>query len=550
MAAPDAATVPSSLPPALPAPASTALTILPPAAVSEVEAAPPPPVPIQEHCVFRSGGRRSTSIDSDENRTRIRWETESCAVDIDIDGTVTFSADDAGVEAMAPGALFEIEERIGRDRRRIRMEADGAGGIERRWWVDGNEEAWSPQAERWLAAILPLMFRHTTINAEARVRRMLDEGGPERVFREVDAILSDHVARRYLEILMEEADLTVPEYTRVIEYAGRLDSDHGAAELILAVVGRAGLRPGFQDPMLRATEGIDSDHQRARVLGALLASELSAEQFDRILSVASRIDSDHQLAEILVEVARRSDLTRTGRASYLEAVRSIESDHQRAMVIHAFLDEGASTDGEILHLLEMTEGMESDHQRGEILQRIARERRLTGPQADAFLVSARGIDSDHQTAATAQAFIENGAFGDAELGMVLDLARTIASDHQRAMVLHALIRARALNADEIGALLAAVDGIGSDHQASVTLEMLVDDEELDARALVAVLRSARGIDSSHQRSTVLRAIAGRYTLEGEARALYESLADELSRRDREEALRAIGSGRSRPDAAA
>ena len=500
-------------------------------------------VGVQERCRYDGEGRRSTRINSDEDRTSIRWETDDCTVEVEIIGDVEFSSDDTQVTRLGRDARFEIEERLRGVRHRIRMEADRDGAIERSYWVDGRSTPWDTSADAWLASILPELFRQTTINAEARVRRMLREGGPDRVFAETDRIHSDHVKGYYLELLMAEADLTEAEYVRVVEAATEIESDHGATELILAVIAEAGMRDAFQEPILTGVDGIDSDHQKTRVLEVLLRSDLSTEQFDAVLRAAMHIDSDHNLSVVLQAVAREGTLSIAGRASYLAAVRSIDSDHNRGEVINAFLDVGTLSDQELGAVIEMTEGMESDHQRGQVLQRIAGEYSLSGAQLDAYLNSARRIESDHQIGMTADAVIGAPAFGAEHLRAVLALADEVESDHNRAMILHSLTREHDLASDEIFALLEVARGIGSDHQLAVTLEEVIHDETLTDRDVRALLSVAGQLGSSHQRSTVLIELARIHDVEGENRERFLSLTDDLSSMDRERARQALGERR-------
>lgn len=506
-----------------------------------MSASTPSSTPQERICAFRRdrGSHFSTHVDIDDDEVQIRWETDDCRVKIDIEGPVVFSADDRGIVSLAPDGLFEIEERIGRVTRRARIEGRSDGGLERRYWDDGDEIAWGPEADRWLAGLLPQVFRHSTINADARVRRMLDDGGPERVFDEVEQIRSDHVARTYLQIMMEATELDEDGYRRVIQAAAAIDSDHSSAELMMSVIDRAGLRPAFQDPLLAASERLDSDHQRSRVLRALLESPLSASQLDAVLRSASSMDSDHRLGDLLSLIARAGRLDDAGRVSFLQALGSIESDHQQARVIHAFLDSGTLTDDELATVLAMSDDIDSDHQRAEVLQRVARDYPLTGAQVTAYLQSAARIGSDHQKASTAEAIIERADFDAEQLELVLRIATDIDSDHQMARVLGRVVQRRELSQAEVSQLVSVSRRIDSDHQLSELLSLLVRERPLGDEGLVAVLEVAEGIDSSHQRAELLLRVANRYELEGRARDLYRSLADDLSRRDRERALAAI-----------
>lgn len=490
-------------------------------------------------CVFREGGRRSTSIDSDDKETRIRWETDDCRVEIDMLGDVEFSSDDRRVVGLGPDARFEIEERIGRDERRARIEGQPGGGLERRYWQDGDEVAWGPEADRWLASLLPEIFRHTTINAEARVRRMVAEGGPDRVFAELRQIESDHVTRTYLEVLMDVAELTEADYRRVIEAATNIDSDHGSAELLMAVVARAGLQPSFQDPLLAASERLESDHQRSRILQMLLDSPLSDAQLDAVLASARSIDSDHNLGELLSSIAAAGRMDDGARASFLETLRSIDSDHMQATVIHAFLDAGRLSDAELAQLLDLSEYLDSDHQRADILQRVARDYPLTGRQVSIYLRSAARMSSDHQKATTAKVIIERADFSGEQMRLVLQMADDVDSSHQQVEILGSVIRRRPLDAGEMSDLLAIAATIDSSHQLRTVISLIVEEQRLETAGLVELLGVVGRIDSGHQRVDALLEVAERYELRGEALEAYSGVAQGLNGRDRERAMAAI-----------
>lgn len=492
----------------------------------------------QELCAFSDNGSRSVSMSSDDDEMRIRWETDDCRVDVEIEGRIVFADDDRSIVSMERNAVFDAEERIGNDRTRVRLEGS-RDGIERRFWVDGDEVAWGAPADEWLATVLPELFRHTTLNAEARVRRFLAEGGPDRVFDEVAYLHSDHVVGTYLEHLMEMERLNEEGYARVIDFAAEIESDHGSGELLLAVVDAAGLQPAFQTPMLRAAEGIESDHQKTRVLQALLRSDLTSAQIDDVIASASTIESDHNLGMVLSEVAQSGRMAAASRPSFLRALETIESDHNHASVLEAFLDTGRITDAELVAVLDMTRGLDSDHARASILQRVGAEYELEGDQVTAYLQSASRLDSDHQMAATTEAIIERADFTDEHLDLVLSMASRVDSDHQRATILERVVLREELSTQQLQDVLEIARGLDSDHQLSSTLTLVLEDETLNREGIAAVLEAAARIDSGHQRSTVLLSLARLYSLDSEAADRYLELTDDLSRSERERVRSAI-----------
>lgn len=378
-------------------------------AMPESRQASGPVAPVQEICPFRLGGPQSTSIDTNDHRTRAEWSTDDCWVKVEIRGRVEFGADDRTVARIPPGGLFELEEEGPGTRRLVRMESgpDGAPAVEYR--VDGDQRSFDQEGRDWLASILPELFRHTAINAEARARRILDRGGPDGLLREIERIESDHVARTYFEHLLALADLDEGEVREVLRIAGdRLDSDHHRAELLLTVVQEKGLSPGLRDAYLDAARGIDSDHHHRRVLeGFLDRDTLTPARLARVLGMTRRIESDHHLAEVLIRVLEGHRLEGEATEAFRRAAGSIDSDHHLRRTLESALRSPAIAGARPGLIVELAREIGSDHHRAELLVQVAGRVRLQGDLRDAYLRAAEEIDSrthrDRALAALARA---------------------------------------------------------------------------------------------------------------------------------------------------
>lgn len=432
-----------------------------------LEASPPlsaaGPPQTTEVCVFRGRGPQSTRMNVDDDRATIEWSTDDCSVKVEIRGDVEFAPDDRSVTRIPPGGLLDLEEEARGQRRRIRMEPGSGGAPVIEYRLNGEVRPFDPGAREWLATLLPELFRHTTINAEARARRILGQEGAEGLLREIERIESDHVARVYFEHLLTMAELDDDELREILRIAGqRLDSDHHRAELLLTLVEREGLGPGLRDAYLDAARGIDSDHHHRRVLERLLREPgLEAATLERVLLASRDLDSDHHRAELLLGVADVGILGAGGREAFLAALEGIDSDHHHRRVLEGFLDQGALSPGELARVLEMTRGIDSDHHLAEILTRVGREHPLTGEAATAYVRSAGRIDSDHHLRRSLEAILENPGLDEAHLGLILEVARQVDSDHHRAELLMAVARDRTLDGDLLSAYLRAAEEIGS-----------------------------------------------------------------------------------------
>lgn len=432
-----------------------------------------------EVCAFRTGGRHSSSVNAHDDAWEIRWSTDDCSVEIDLEGRIEFTGDDGAIASMEPGASLEIEERLGRTRRRLLAESDRSGELTYRYWLDGDERPFDEEARAWLASLLPELFRHTTIQAEERVRRILARSGPQGVLEEVERIDSDHVAVRYLALLMDQADLDPTEVNGVLRVAaGRLDSDHYSAEVLGAVARRWGIRPEYQASYVAAIRNLDSDHYRHETIVALLErDDVTSASLRQILEEASRMDSDHYAASILSRVARRGRLEGDDRAAFVRALSRIESDHYLHEVLTAFITTGDPlSEAELANLLELTSSIDSDHYRTSILGRLAEEPALHGVAITTFLESARGIESDHYLAETAGAILARADLGDDQVDLVLDIAESIEGDHHRAELLITLADAYPLSGEARSRYRVLAEEIGSRHYRDRALAVLVRGE--------------------------------------------------------------------------
>lgn len=90
---------------------------------------------------------------------------DACGGSARIEGDVRFTPGFGDVASIAPGGMFRVEMRDGDARTRVEVRP-GEGGLVRTFRTGGREEPWSPAAQRWLAAALPELMRHTTYARE------------------------------------------------------------------------------------------------------------------------------------------------------------------------------------------------------------------------------------------------------------------------------------------------------------------------------------------------------------------------------------------------
>lgn len=430
-------------------------------------------------CTYEPGQRHSSriNVDDDDDWT-IEWSTDDCSVEVELRGRVEFNAAEDGIASMGRNASFEVEERIGGTRRRLVAEEDGSGGASYRYWRNRDEAEFDTGARAWFAAFLPQLFRHTTLQAEERVARIFAASGTRGVLEEVGRMGSDHVAARYLGLLMEQPGFEpdeVPEVLGIV--AERMDSDHYVAEVLGAVGDRWGIRPEFQAPYMEAVRRIESDHYAHETLLVLLErDDLAPGTIRQVVQASAAIDSDHYKASLLRRVAARGPIPSEERPAYIQAVADMDSDHYQAEVVSAFLDDGPLDPSEVAEVLGLSETISSDHYRAEVLARIGREFELEGPAVSAFLRSAAGIDSDHHASEVGGIVASRQDLTGEQVELVLDLAAGIDSDHARSQVMITLIREQPLSAEARTRFRDLALAIDSDHYQNEVLAALARSE--------------------------------------------------------------------------
>ncbi len=463
-------------PPVLPDP-STPLAPRLPGVAAAPESPDPMPHPAAPSlpsalCSSDGDGRRSTSVDSDRRRTRIEWEVGDCRVDIELRGDILFGDDDRSIVSMADGARLEVEEDDGGATRWLRLDGTGVGEFTARYRVDGDDRPFEPEGRRWLADILPDLFRQTTLDAENRVDRLLARGGVDGVLAEIGRMTSDHVIGTYFALLASRESLSVDQTRRVLDIAmERVESDHYRYEILKGVLEVRGLPESLRATYLAATADIESDHYKAEALtGALAAADLDPATLEGVLATAAAdIESDHYLAEILAGLVDEAPLSTEARGAFLRALERVESDHYRSAILEAFLDAAPLSTDEVADVLELSRLVESDHYKAELLQRVARDYALDGPARAAFLRSAARMESDHYVGQTALALMNHDEVAPAEVDLVLDLAAGVESDHERAEILVAVVRVGALSEEARPRFLELARAMGSRHYRDLVL---------------------------------------------------------------------------------
>ena len=320
------------------------------------------------------------------------------------DGKLAFTADESDVASVGAGGSATFEETRGGVTHRIEF-ADRNGKLERRYFVNRNEQPFDAAGQAWLRQMLPSLIRETGIGADARVDRLYKEGGAARVLDEIDQIQSDYVRGLYLGLLLDRGTLAPAELNRALQLAGKAGSDYERRQALSHIVLKQALSPAQQVTFLQQALHFDSDYERA---------------------------------ELLIDILPKLANTPEVRQAWLTAGLGVKSDYERRRTLEALLAKTALDDSQLGSILDASASMRSDYEHRELLVAVARRAHDIDALAPAYLRSAQSISSDYERREALLALIHAGKLSAGATQAVLDSAAKIGSDYECREVLVAL----------------------------------------------------------------------------------------------------------------
>lgn len=250
---------------------------------------------------------------------------------------VEITADANDISAIRAGGYFSAVEERGGVRREVAIEPGPDGQLRRSYSLGGQPRPFDAEARAWLSAVVLDFARQSGVGAEARVRHLLEQGGPAGVLAEISEIKSNQVKRAYFGRLVETGGLDSAALVRTLEQAQReLQSAQELAEFLLGLTKSVGTDSQVRRAFFKAAEAVGSTAERRRVLAAAVNSDAADAGLIRSALQSSRsLASEHERAEFLIEVVQARRVGDDLRADFLAAVENIQSTYHRGRVMAA-----------------------------------------------------------------------------------------------------------------------------------------------------------------------------------------------------------------------
>lgn len=294
--------------------------------------------------VQQAMAQNSVSIKSKNGTYSYSSTSGSQKLSVEYDGQIEFADDDRSIKSISRGGYMLIRKTSFGQRREILAEPDG-DQVVYEYRVGRRGQEWNKEAEEFLADVLLEVIRTTAIGAEGRVDRFYTKGGLNAVLEEVDEIRSDYVSHIYLQILIDEYELSDNELVKLAAYVPRaLDSDH-----YITVSLKRALREDLNDEALikviQAADVMDSDHYKTNVLKEVLdRRDLSDQIVDAVIRASKDIDSDHYATIVISDALDRPNLSDKAFNNLMDAISNIDSDHYVTQTFKSMLREREVSD--------------------------------------------------------------------------------------------------------------------------------------------------------------------------------------------------------------
>jgi len=400
----------------------------------------------------------SINSSSRNGKSIIRIKNNGSQFNIEYEGEFTLSDDDKDIIAITNGGFFEIKKSSFGNRRRVLIESEGNGKLNKRYYVGGSQKPYIPDGGNWLAEILPEVVRSTTIGAKSRVARFYKKGGVKGVMTEINQINSDFIKSKYFELILDYK-LSTNELVTVIEQAGNQ---------------------------------IKSDHYLAEILNSNQTAFLANNQtINAYIEASGNLKSDHYLTQVLKQVINDKSITDSQLESLLKISQNIKSDHYLTQVLLEIMDNRTLNSKNIEKIINLSRDISSDHYKTEVLKKVVNEKDIPTSSYDSLIATINDINSDFYTTEVVKELLKNkvGSNNKALDGILDIVSHNISSDHY-ATVIYKQISKLDLSESQLIKALNSTKNLSSDHYLSEVLMAFSSKVKRSSESVKLVYRDA------------------------------------------------------------
>lgn len=379
---------------------------------------------------------------ANDGSMNVRISVDGDSVTVRSEGDIDLAPDGSGVAGLANGAYLDIRVARGGSARRVRFEGEN-GVIARQFFVGGDEQAWGPGADGFVADVMPIVLRETAINADERVAWLLENRGHAGLLDEIDLIHSDFAQRVYSVRVAESGPIAPADFLRLIgAAAGNMGSDFDLRTTLLAVYD---------------------------------AQAPTDELFAALLAAGRTLDSDFDARTLLTTLGPRMPSSAAAADAYLEVAATIGSDFDLRLALGPIVSQPNLPDEFIVRAIDLARGeIGSDFDLRTLLKDAAARVGGSDALARAYTAAAKTIGSDFDQKGALLALAADADLTPAGWRMLLESAQEIGGDFECATLLTAVAPRLPNDESVLAAYRATLATVGGDFERQRAAAALVD----------------------------------------------------------------------------
>lgn len=318
----------------------------------------------------------------DESISVTRWEHSDTDIDLkrrlEIRGKAEFTDDYTDVKDVASGGWVIIEEHRGGQSHRYEVRRDPAGQLTRAFFVNGSARPLDDSARAWLAKFVLDAVRQGGIDAEKRVRTLLNQRGVAGVLSEIGQINGDYGKRIYYQHLLKQTNLDATQLRDALRQMARdISSDYEQAQLLIAVAPMLAGKETAIQPFFDAVATIHSDYERSQVIKKLVKDGTPSSALLVLAASATKsISSDYERRGVLTALARTKNQSEEVLRLLLESATEMSSDYEKATFLVEVSNVYTGDTRLRSEFLKAVESIKSDYERGRVLSTLLKNKQI------------------------------------------------------------------------------------------------------------------------------------------------------------------------------
>jgi beta-lactamase regulating signal transducer with metallopeptidase domain len=446
-----------------------------------LSAAPFPLLVTQDPVCWDEGGEGGTSVSINNNDSKgrnpsytVKYSRRNCSLELRAEGEFTMRADLSDIETLSNDGWVRIEEKIGRDSKRIEIRRGNGRELEHQYWINGDRAAFDENARAWLARTLLSVERRTAFAASTRVPQIYKARGLRGVLSEIALMPSAYAKSRYYGTLLDmDVTLDTKTLNSIVSQASTdlASSDYYMSEVLSKFSNLGSADETTWRTFAEAAGRMKSDYYKSETLKKVLSKgKLSSQTVGILLHSAAGLKSDYYLSELLKSVANKYALNADTRQYYAEALRNIESDYYRSDLLKALGNDGDWDAKTSEYVLASVAAIKSDYYKSESLASLVKSKHVG--DWSSYFSAVSSIDSDYYKKEAMSAALRQTLLNREVVAGILGVAAKMKSDNEIADVLSMVARKFKIDDSLRPAYEKAVDAMDSDYYRGSALSAL------------------------------------------------------------------------------